>query len=305
MPSAGREPRLRGCRRRSDPRRARDHVPPASVRCVAPLARRSVALLRRGDDDGPAERRGPDRLHRPGSGSAPAGVVEALGTFARLAGSDRATAGRAALRSSVGTGRQCGTGSIRRPAHRRRPRPARGTREGRVGARARGVTAQPPPNEAAIGHREAARRAITIVSWPRAARRASPFHPGLPPSGSTARSTSRTCSSTKVTCCSSVRPKIRPSHPTGAADSRRPLVDVASVLWSLQNAATRALAVRPATSPTDRDRLAAWAQWWVAGASHALPRVLPAGNGRPGLRPGNAETRRRSSTAVAVRSGVQ
>ena len=39
---------------------------------------------------------------------------------------------------------------------------------------------------------------------------------------------------------------------------------------SLQNAATRALSGRPATSPADRDRLAAWAQWWVAGSAHAL-----------------------------------
>ena len=61
---------------------------------------------------------------------------------------------------------------------------------------------------------------------------------------------------------------------TQSPESRRrlqtPLVDIASLLWSLQNAATRALAGRPATSPADRDRLATWAQWWVAGSAHAL-----------------------------------
>jgi maltose alpha-D-glucosyltransferase / alpha-amylase len=63
-------------------------------------------------------------------------------------------------------------------------------------------------------------------------------------------------------------------NPTESPERRRrldtPLVDVASLLWSLQNAATRALTGRPATSPTDRDRLAAWSQWWVAGSAHAL-----------------------------------
>jgi predicted trehalose synthase len=62
--------------------------------------------------------------------------------------------------------------------------------------------------------------------------------------------------------------------PAVPPDQRRvpdtPLVDVASLLWSLQNVAIRALAVRPATSPTDHERLAAWARWWVAGASRAL-----------------------------------
>jgi maltose alpha-D-glucosyltransferase/alpha-amylase len=63
-------------------------------------------------------------------------------------------------------------------------------------------------------------------------------------------------------------------NPTEPPEVRRrlevPLADVASVLWSLQNVATRALTVRPATSPTDRDRLIVWAQWWVAGAAHAV-----------------------------------
>jgi maltose alpha-D-glucosyltransferase/alpha-amylase len=68
-----------------------------------------------------------------------------------------------------------------------------------------------------------------------------------------------------------IGPEEDPAEPP---DKRRrpdtPLVDVASLLWSLQNASTRALAVRPATSPPDYDRLAVWAQWWVAGASRAL-----------------------------------
>ena len=61
---------------------------------------------------------------------------------------------------------------------------------------------------------------------------------------------------------------------TEPPDRRRrlesPLVDVATLLWSLQNAAMRALALRPAATPTDRERLLAWARWWVAGTSRIL-----------------------------------
>jgi maltose alpha-D-glucosyltransferase/alpha-amylase len=63
-------------------------------------------------------------------------------------------------------------------------------------------------------------------------------------------------------------------NPTESPEMRRrldtPLLDVASLLWSLQNAATRALALRPATSPTDLQRLSTWSRWWVAGAAHTF-----------------------------------
>ena len=68
---------------------------------------------------------------------------------------------------------------------------------------------------------------------------------------------------------------IGPSeNPAEPPETRRrqntPLTDVASLLWSLQNVATRALTLRPAISPTDLERLGTWSQWWVAGAAHAL-----------------------------------
>jgi maltose alpha-D-glucosyltransferase/alpha-amylase len=63
-------------------------------------------------------------------------------------------------------------------------------------------------------------------------------------------------------------------NPIESPERRRrpetPLVDLASLLWSLQIAATRALIVRTASAPADHERLSAWARWWVAGASRVL-----------------------------------
>ena len=93
----------------------------------------------------------PDRLHRPGSRSPPAGVGEALGTFAQPCRGDWATARRAAR--GLRTGRQ---------RHRLEPaRRSTRTISTRLAERAtaaweragRRLTSQPPPSDAAQGGR--------------------------------------------------------------------------------------------------------------------------------------------------------
>jgi predicted trehalose synthase len=64
------------------------------------------------------------------------------------------------------------------------------------------------------------------------------------------------------------------SDPRIASDIRQrfdsPLVDLATMLWSLERAAAFALATRVSAAPLERDRLAVWARWWAAGAAASL-----------------------------------
>ena len=194
-----------------------------------------------------------------------------------------------------GAGRRCRPGSIRRHARRGDDLDRLAERATAAWERARAaITAQPSPNEASTAVFEALVAQSRSFPGAQPARRASAFPRGLPRSGSTARSTWRTCSSTKVTCCSSVRPRIPSSHRTSADGSRRP-----SSTWP-------ACCGRSRTPPRERSRsgrrrLRATMTGWPPGPNGGLlaPRT-PCSRHTDGRRRARHSCRKRTDATIAL-----
>jgi maltose alpha-D-glucosyltransferase/alpha-amylase len=214
--------------------------------------------------DPPTERPGP--LASSWVQVPPAGVVEALGTFASLAAAIGQRLGELhAAFNQAGTapprdGATFGPDDLARLAERAKTAWDRGRAA---------LTSQPPTSDAA--------KAIVdqlVANHDRFLAGAQVSRPAVSPGLGVSR-VHGTLDLAHVLIYEGDALFIGPAeNPTESPEWRRrletPLVDVASLLWSLQNVATRALAGRPPTSPADWGRLAAWSRWWVAGSAHAL-----------------------------------